>query len=223
MLHSGEFALEDIDFVLKMPYPESMVNEDIISNQNDLLNLANNMVDALADQFLDGDKEMFPPDIIRDIYMKFLPYDDKTVDRWIDILIKSKSTATEDFTEATRKNWKRLESKYGGKKEFKELLEAGIFDFKQEKLREGVIAGKHYFSSRNQDQSFPAELLRELDIRKLQNAEGRRMKLSEISEEMKYEFKYNDEHKNQRRKKKTKKQFIIKAKNSLQKMYKYIY
>lgn len=89
MITSGsKFATDDVNFILSMPYPESQTNGDIISSQNDLLDLANNTIEALSDRLLGG--EAVPPEIVKQIYTKFLPYDDDIIERWVNDVIKVK-------------------------------------------------------------------------------------------------------------------------------------
>jgi hypothetical protein len=89
MITSGsQFATEDVQFILSMPYPESQTNADIINSQSSLLGLANDVITALSDKLMGG--ETLPPEIIRQVYTKFLPYDDEIIDRWISDTIKAK-------------------------------------------------------------------------------------------------------------------------------------
>jgi uncharacterized protein (DUF427 family) len=90
LLHTGEFTLDEIEFNLNMPYPESQTNNDLISSQNSLLDLANNIIAAIEDKITGGEK--LPPDLIKSIYNKFLPYDSNIVDVWVDEAIKAKDT-----------------------------------------------------------------------------------------------------------------------------------
>lgn len=208
LLHTGEFALEDIDFILKMPFPESQTNSDIIDSQNDLRDLATGLVDDLADKFFDGDIDVFPDELLRDIYSYFLPYDAKTMDSWMDQLLKVKNEGDEldEKVIAIKKQnkYQKLIEKFGSKNRLKEEIFSKAFDYKQQILRQGSIKGKHYYSSKNQYTEFPAEQLRELDVRKLKDKDGNKKKLTEVVEEIKYEFKYDEPSKNQTKRKKKK-------------------
>jgi hypothetical protein len=88
MIQSRKFKLEDIDFTLSMPYPESQVNDELISNQRELLDLANDLIDAFSDKFLNG--EPISDELMKVIYNKFLPYDSVTMDSWEKLLKKQK-------------------------------------------------------------------------------------------------------------------------------------
>jgi hypothetical protein len=88
LMHTGDFELDEIEFSLSMPYPEAQTNNDLISAQSSLLDLANNIIGAIEDRVTGGEK--LPPELIKTIYHKFLPYDASTVDFWVDEAIKAK-------------------------------------------------------------------------------------------------------------------------------------
>jgi hypothetical protein len=210
LLHTGEFSLDEVDFVLKMPYPESQVNDEIIDSQSSLKDLATSIIDDFSDKFFDGDIDAMPDEVIRDIYHQFLPYDDKTIDRWMDEIMKSKNVSDE-FDEKTQKikskmKLKKLQEKFGGRRAMKEVFGEVIFENKQQKLREGAFRGKHYYSSKVQSKDFSAEWLRLLDIKKMGASDKQKLKeeLKETAEEMEYEFTFNNEKTKKRKSKKKK-------------------
>jgi len=88
MLYTGDFSLEDTKFTLSMKYPESQINQDIVSSQNSLLDLCNNIINAIQDKITGG--ELLPPELVKQIYSQFLPYDVSKVEDWIDQAIKAK-------------------------------------------------------------------------------------------------------------------------------------
>jgi len=88
MIHSQKFSEEEMDFVLSMPYPESQVNNEIISSQTAQWGLANEIISSLSSKLIGG--ESLPSDVIRQIYQKILPYDDKTIDDFINGTIKAR-------------------------------------------------------------------------------------------------------------------------------------
>ena len=90
MLYTGDFSLEDTKFTLSMKYPESQVNQDIVSSQNSLLDLCNNIINAIQDKVTGG--ELLPPELVKQIYSQFLPYDTSKVEDWIDQAIKAKDS-----------------------------------------------------------------------------------------------------------------------------------
>lgn len=90
MVHSGKWKLEDIDFQLTMPYPESQTDRDLISSQSDLLTLANNILDALSTKIVGDPSAQLPVELIRQIYTQILPYDSERVKMWIDTTEKAR-------------------------------------------------------------------------------------------------------------------------------------
>jgi len=174
LLHTGEFELDEIEFSLSMPYPESQTNNDLISAQSSLLDLANNIIGAIEDRVTGGEK--LPPELIKTIYNKFLPYDSQTVDFWVDEALKTKvedePEDDEEFTDPedeinedgkynlkeriqrSKKTWRLLESKVGRKK-LRETVEDITFEiFSESPLREGSMRGQHYFKSKNKYSDF---------------------------------------------------------------------
>ena len=88
-----------------------------------------------------------------------------------------------------------------GEKNLQEAVEEIIFDKKQQELREGVIRGKHYYSSKNKNIDFPAEKLREYDKERLRilneknNTENKKELEKELkkflNEEVEYKIEFN--------------------------------
>jgi hypothetical protein len=229
MIYSGEFELDEIDFVLSMPYPESQTDNELITSQNNLLTLANDIIAAIEEKITGGEK--LPPELVKSIYRQFLPYDDTRVDAWVDEALKAKERAETTITQDSidndpenleitnndtdnlvdkldaihnssdmtveekvvarkrvikeykeKKNklkskilkeeikanatWRKLEEKLG-KVNLKEQVDDLIFENRQESLREGILSGRHYFSSKNKHIDFKAEDLREYDKNRL--------------------------------------------------------
>ena len=106
MIYSGEFEMDEIDFVLSMPYPESQTNNDLITSQNSLLSLANDIIGSIQDKITGGEK--LPPELVKSIYRQFLPYDDVRVDTWVDEALKAKqadeTTPTQDSVDGDPDN-----------------------------------------------------------------------------------------------------------------------
>lgn len=88
MIYSGQFELDDIDFVLSMPYPESQTDNEHITSQSNLLDLADKIIASIEDKITGGEK--LPPELVKSIYRQFLPYDDVRVDTWVDEALKAK-------------------------------------------------------------------------------------------------------------------------------------
>jgi hypothetical protein len=88
MLYTDVFSLDDVDFTLSMKYPEGQTNPDIIASQNSLLDLANNIIQAIQDKVTGG--EQLPPELLKSIYTQFLSYDTDKIEGWIDDAVKAK-------------------------------------------------------------------------------------------------------------------------------------
>lgn len=160
LIHSGNFTLDEIDFILSMPYPESQTNNDIISSQSSLLDLANSIIETLQDRITDGEK--LPPELVKTIYNKFLPYDTDNVDYWIDQAVKFKAEVEEEkekdedqkddsFSFEESKNWKILKESIGLNK-----LKETVDDICLEKtidsaFREGTIRNRHILTSKKKN------------------------------------------------------------------------
>lgn len=199
MINSQEFALDEIDFILKMPYPESQTSDELIRSQTDLLNLSNEIIDALSDKFMGG--EQLPNDVKKDIYKKFLPYDDNMLDQWLKTIEKNKDDNSDDkdndekeVDESGRNKlserklleiWHQKE-KAIGKYNLKEQINNLIFDKKQSSLREGSLRGTHYYSSKNIVKEFSPEWL--VQFRK-EDVKNNRISLKEELENEEMEFK----------------------------------
>jgi len=221
MIYSNKFSLEDMDFILSMPYPESMTNNDMINNQKDLLDLSNQIMQSLADKLTGGDVTAIPIDVVKSIYSKFLPYDDKIIVKWLNDVEKQKNAMSnqnnfnndnfqdqpseevpEEEVEKTKKQllWEvALREKVGGKEKLFDFLDNFVYINKQKRLREGTLLNRHYYSSKIKNDSFPVELLQEIDKRIACNPEGKKQLKEEVKVK-KYVFTYDNESKNQTRK-----------------------
>lgn len=83
MILSGKFKDDDIDFQLTMPYPESQTDRELIGSQSDLLNLANGVLDAIAQRVVGDPNAVLPPELVKDVYSQILPYDTSRIDDWV--------------------------------------------------------------------------------------------------------------------------------------------
>ena len=72
-----------------MKYPESQINQDIVSSQNSMLDLVNNIIASIQDKITGG--ELLPPELVKSLYTQFLPYDTSKIEGWIDDAIKAKA------------------------------------------------------------------------------------------------------------------------------------
>lgn len=189
MIQSGKFTPDEIDYVLSMPYPESQVNREIIDSQSDLLSLANEIIDSLSDKLMDG--EPLPDEVVKDIYAQFLPYDDKRIDDWYKN-IKKDDDRPEEEKAKIEENWREVKKAFKNTR-LKEEIDKVIFDRRQDRLREGKINNKHYFSSRNINNSFNPHILHDFRVKKLKNLKQKgtlkEEKISWGEEEITYKLK----------------------------------
>lgn len=204
MIESGEFALDEIKFLLTMPYPESQVNSELITNQKDLIDLSNEILNTLSDRLMAG--EPVPPELVQAVMHEILPYDQSRIDNWISMINKSKKTNIPQNPEAAQAVYRDLNSdiseslkKYmknsrQGKTKILEHTKQIILETKMKKISEGIVADKHYFSSQNESSVFRPEMLREFETEKIGKLEetdptNDRIKLKEyrFDEEIKYE------------------------------------
>lgn len=204
MIQSGKFRLDEIDFQLTMPFPESQINKEIISSQRDLLDLADGIVNNLTGRILGPNSEVEAPiEMVRQVYHQVLPYDQARIDGWIDALVREREAAEKNapaledsqdaasfkFTERTKRNkntlWKEM--KYN-QTSYKEKLKEAIFDVKQETQRDCSYGGKHYYSSKNKYRKFQAESLVEFDKKRIQLIKSNGSVKQYLKEETKYDF-----------------------------------
>lgn len=194
MIQSNEFKLEDIDFRLSMPYPEEMADSEALRTQSDQIRLAQDLLQTLSDQFLAGDA--MPDEVSKDILMKILPYDDVAMAKWFKDIKKHKKTLDDDADgyldkdeqlESTNQSWIKLENKMG-KTKLREVIEEKVFNFKQKNMKEGVMHGEHYYSSKNRNRDFDPGFLREAKRMSLTELKGKSNERRDRTEEIKYVF-----------------------------------
>lgn len=187
MMLSGEFALDEMNFTLSMPYPESQISNEIVNNQKDLLDLTNNILDALSTRLLNGEPP--PEELVRAVFHQIMPYDQKRIDDWIQIANDQKEKnerenkpaepTEEDYNftgKESNKNYKyqKLLTKLcedrlltidgkviSNRVVLAEEIDKIIFTEKNKKLREGILKNQHFFSSKNNYEDFRVEQLRE--------------------------------------------------------------
>ena len=149
MLLSNKFSLDEIDFMLTMPYPEAQTDKEIISSQSDLLTLSGTILDTLAQRLLGDSSAPLPVDLIRNVFTQILPYDKSRVDDWIQMVQNSRQVKNKD-EEGTEGEMEESIKKY--KKIPSSLLREEIYEItkaaKLNSLTEASVGGKHYKSSR---------------------------------------------------------------------------
>jgi len=204
---SGKFQLDDIDFVLSMPYPESRIDPEAVTNQKDLIDLSNIIMDTLSNRLMGGNP--LPTELIKDVMHQIMPYDQKRISGWVD---KAKAGQadnpeqqnqfgsfkannppetevgeTEQDQEETTQKWNKMKESVG-RIPLKEKVRDIIFEAKQSVLREGKLTGRHYYSSKNKYLDFDVAKLIEFDKKSAEMALKEKRKVNYSSEEVEYDF-----------------------------------
>jgi len=94
MIMTNFCSIDEFDFVLSMPFPESQTSSELITNQKDTMDLFTALVDGLSDKFMGG--ETLPTDLMKDILSQVMPYDQKRIDGWIDQIEKAQKEKEKD-------------------------------------------------------------------------------------------------------------------------------
>ena len=178
------WTIEDMDFRLSMPSPESATNPELIDNQSSLIELSNNLIDALQGKILGDDSEVkLPNSIKRAIYKKILPYG-SDIDNWIDTIEKEKAefdkkkaeeeSASAEGEESTGEEsgadtgsdftFESIYRKRNPKKKIGDFLKEEVYREKQKRLKNSVVRGRHEYSSLNRGSYTidPARLFQEV-------------------------------------------------------------
>lgn len=221
MIQSNQFSLDEIDFILTMPYPESQTSPEVITSQGDLISLANTVLDSLADKLFGGTAAELPVEVIRQVYHQILPYDQSRIDSWINTIEKDRNKMNKEMEKQAQEimdedtpaeidynsfgssfqnhsykvkhieTYRKLVEAAGGNRRFSEMLKTEIYEAKQENFREYGRGGKHSFSSKNRVDDFPAEKLVELDKQRVE-ALGALKEEASFTDLQKFNDKYKD-------------------------------
>ena len=137
MILSGDFSLDEIDFTLSLPYPESMVNEDTISNQSDLIDLAQGTIEFFQDTYAGG--QTLPPKVMQKIMYHILPFHSDWTEEIVKIIDKNKADlekASEAEAQAKFENFIResheLKENYFKQNIKTKKIESGLFNLVQD-------------------------------------------------------------------------------------------
>lgn len=175
MIQSGKFDLDEIDFKLSMPYPESQTNPELISSQRDLFDLANTILDGIKERLSGGETEIqLPTDLIKDVYKKITSFDPETIDIWLDQFVAERERiekqsmeqsnteegdTEDDGADFTFESFKRKFPK----KQFDKIIEQEIFNGNQSYSSEYARNNRHYYSSRKRNLDFSIELFEKIN------------------------------------------------------------
>lgn len=209
MIQSGEFEASEINFRLTMPYPESQTDRDLIGSQNDMLALAGTVLDTLKARILGEDfMDPLPPELVRQVFTQILPYDSDRINQWVDTLLAQKAAMPapeeeggEDMFESSRKRIKEITVSKNGKRGLAESIHTSIQDTFQKEFKEGVLGGRHHYSSTLPNMDFQTSLLEDFQkklVTKLEEKERKSNKKekSRLEESNNgYMEYYNEEYK----------------------------
>lgn len=172
---TGNYSLEQMDFTLSMPFPESQTNPEIIQSQSERFRLAGEILDALKIRILgDQSESNLPIEVVKDVFEKVLPYDPQTVSRWIDEVIKERekqeaerAAENPDAEAETAESPEGFDFTFESKKFFKEHRDAYKIVLKEElKTKLHSLRGneykenrRHYFGSKFKNPDFDPALL----------------------------------------------------------------
>lgn len=143
----------DEDFELTMTYPITEETRDGISNKNDSLRLAKDVIDNLGQAVgLDRDASL-PRDVVKAVFSKLSFLSQDEVDEWIDSIPEKEEEEGGGgmWNSATPDKRKIIEKKLNEMKNLKEeTVKAAYFKAKRDRnMVEGVLDNRHFMTSRN--------------------------------------------------------------------------
>lgn len=174
MILSNKFSLEEIDFMMTMPYPEAQTDKEIISSQSDLIGLSGTILDTLAQRLLGDSSAPLPIDLVRNVFTQILPYDKSRIDDWVEMIQSSRNNKTKDG-EGNDQEGEMQESIKKYNKIPSSVLREEIDDVtrkvKLDRISEASIGGKHYKSVRisGADSNFDARYLERVKLSTFNN------------------------------------------------------
>jgi len=180
MIQSGDFNMEEIDFKLSMPYPESQNNPELISSQRDLFALANEVLDGIKERVGGGDEIPLPPDLIKQVYKKVTAFDPETIDKWINDFVEQRDKIEKEQADiAQSQNEQQVDdTEQQDNRDFTfeslrrktspKLIESIV----EEEITKGRIGfatehkanGRHYLSSRKKNSDFDISLFEKFKV-----------------------------------------------------------
>lgn len=180
MIQSGKFNIEDIDFKLSMPYPESQNNPELISSQRDLFNLANEVLDGIKERI--GAEVPLPSDLVKQVYKKVTSFDPETIDKWVDDFVQERDKLEKEQAEIAQQSAMNNSGQEGGepvdnrdftfeslrRKSSPKIIDT-VIDEEISKGRIGFATehkanGRHYLSSRKVNSDFDIKLFEKFKV-----------------------------------------------------------
>ncbi len=135
---SGDYD-ENQDFEILMNFPVIEDSSDRLKNRSDSLVLAKSIIDTLKDTL--GINTKLPTKVVQDIFQNYSFLDQSDLDLWLKQIDKENVQLSESERKIVKKAANRIT---------KPLLEKTYFECKKRlNLKEGVLNGYHYMSSRN--------------------------------------------------------------------------
>lgn len=174
MILSNKFSLDEIDFMMTMPYPEAQTDKEIISSQSDLIGLSGTILDTLAQRLLGDSSAPLPIDLVRNVFTQILPYDKSRIDDWIELIQSSRNNKGKDGEgndqegemQESIKKYNRIPSSV-----LREEIDVVTRKVKLDRITEASIGGKHYKSVRisGADSNFDARYLERVKLSTFNN------------------------------------------------------
>jgi hypothetical protein len=166
LIQSGDYTLDEIDFKLSMPYPESQNNPDIASSQRDLFTLANEVLDGIKDKLDPGGEIKLPSDLIKQVYTKVTDFDPDSLSKWVDMFVAEREkaeTESQNQSEPESEDSKPEFTFESIKKKISPKLMESIIQQETMKAKIGYATehasgGRHYLSSRKVNPNFDIKL-----------------------------------------------------------------
>lgn len=149
-----KFEGENTEFELSLAYPNSEQASENITNQKDMMDLANAVIENLKTALA---VDSIPINVAKDIFKKYASIDHKDLDKWmkdiessIDLQIKQPEYEEPKYESARKEKLQR-----GLNKLNESVFREAYFEAKKEKmLTEGVMNGQHFvcnFGNSNQE------------------------------------------------------------------------
>lgn len=149
-----KFDGENTEFELSLAYPNSEQASENITNQKDMMDLANSVIENLKTALA---VDSIPINVAKDIFKKYASIDHKDLDKWmkdiessIDLQIKQP-----EYEEPKYESIRKEKLQKGLSKLNESVFREAYFEAKKEKmLTEGVMNGQHFvcnFGNSNQE------------------------------------------------------------------------
>lgn len=161
---TNKFDGEDTEFELSLAYPNSEQATENISNQKDMMDLANAVIENLKTALA---VDSIPIDVAKDIFKKYASIDNRDLDKWmkdiettVDLKIKQP-----EYEEPNYESIKKEKLRKGLSKLNESVFREAYFEAKKEKMfTEGVMNGQHFVTNfgNNNNQKFAYNLMKEV-------------------------------------------------------------